>query len=75
MAKPRKEAIAKAQTWTGHHRNSGRDTQIKARSCLGKRRFEFYVDAEKQAAIIRRKGSPCDTYACPYCGGYHLTSH
>lgn len=46
------------------------------RSCASKRRYATRAEALGTARLCEDHGSPgLSAYKCPYCGGWHLTSH
>ena len=42
--------------------------------CEDKRRFAREGEAVTRAAELAARGLPMRVYACPHCGGFHLTS-
>jgi hypothetical protein len=47
-------------------------TEVEA--CKRKRRFSTEREAENAAYQARMDGRALGVYACPWCGGWHLTS-
>ena len=61
-----------------HQRNAG-DEKEEARlmkACLSKQRYATRQEAEEIAALCAQHGTyGLEVYRCPYCRGWHLTSH
>lgn len=61
-----------------HQRNAG-DEKEEARlmkACLSKQRYATRQEAEEIAALCAQHGTyGLEVYRCPYCKGWHLTSH
>jgi len=48
----------------------------RARACTGKRRFDDKSEAKAEAKVVsKRKGIKLRVYSCPFCDGFHHTSH
>jgi len=46
------------------------------KACLSKQRYDTRAEAEATATLCAQHGkSGLEVYKCPYCGGWHLTSH
>ena len=46
------------------------------KACLSKQRYETRAEAEETAQLCAQHGTyGLEVYRCPYCRGWHLTSH
>jgi hypothetical protein len=49
-------------------------TDIQDRECFGKRRYATMLEAQVTAnKRSERAGRPLRVYACPHCGGAHIS--
>ena len=54
----------------------GREEAQRYKGCESKNRYASRLEAEENLAWCERKGKRgLQIYECPYCGGWHLTSH
>lgn len=45
------------------------------RACAGKKRYRTYdYAASVRDTVLRKLESHVEVYACPFCGGFHLSS-
>lgn len=53
-----------------------RDAARLAKACTSKNRYATHADAEEALAWCEQRGQRgLSIYRCPYCHGWHLTSH
>ena len=53
-----------------------REAAREAKACTSKNRYASRTDAEEALAWCERQGRRgLSYYRCPYCHGWHLTSH
>ena len=61
------------------HQREAADQKEEARlmkACLSKQRYETRAEAEETAQLCAQHGTyGLEVYRCPYCRGWHLTSH
>lgn len=56
--------------------DEGRASELRRRGCESKNRYATRGEAEENLAWCERQGKRgLQIYECPYCDGWHLTSH
>lgn len=58
------------------HVDANRDAQMRHKACESKNRYATRDEAQENLAWCESRGTRgLQVYECPYCGGWHLTSH
>lgn len=58
------------------HLAEERDSAQRYKACESKNRYDTLAEAQENLAWCQKQGKRgLQIYECPYCGGWHLTSH